>query len=519
MTGVAEFAGRRRARVRASDAQAPPTQLVIMLIAAGFVLRLLFAAMLGLGIDESYMVASGRAFRLGYFDHPPASWWLAAGAAHLFGTETDVVVRLPFIALFALTTWLIYRLGTRLYSERAGLWAAVALNLSPVFGVTTGSWVLPDGPLICALAGAALCLVHALDGPKTSWRWWLGTGLCAGLALFSKYSAVLVIGGAFLYLLTQPGHRRWLVRPQPYAAGLIAVLVFAPVLVWNALNGFPSFAFQGERAVGGHFHPLMPFVVLAGSALFVLPWIWLPMMAEFVRGLRRGPRDARLWLQCCLGAPAILAFPLIAVWTDQRVLFHWAAPGYLMLFPALGAWIDRRLNDGSRLVCRTLIGTAALLLSVVAVIATDVRWDWIPAQWWEAAKVKRDPALQGIDWTSLRRQLDKTGLLGRPGLLVAGIGWQDCGKVDYALGGRPRLICLTDDPRQYGLDTNLASLAGRDILIIAPGNPAERVAARESSRFSSVEVLPSLTVDHAGRPVLPAALVLGHGFRPPTPAR
>ena len=117
--------------------------------------------MLGLGVDESYMVASGRTLSLGYFDHPPAAWWLAWAASHLAGTETPLVVRLPFIALFALSTWLMVRLGTAVAGPRAGLWAAVLLNLSPVFGVTTGTWVLPDGPLDCALLGAALCLVHA----------------------------------------------------------------------------------------------------------------------------------------------------------------------------------------------------------------------------------------------------------------------------------------------------------------------------------------------------------------------
>src|SRR6201986_4018638 len=99
-----------------------------LLVAATLVL-LGFGASLGLGVDESYMVASGRVLSLGYFDHPPASWWLSWGEAHLFGSEAPIFVRLPFIALFALSTWLMYRLG--------GFWAALLLNLSPVFGVTT----------------------------------------------------------------------------------------------------------------------------------------------------------------------------------------------------------------------------------------------------------------------------------------------------------------------------------------------------------------------------------------------
>src|SRR4051812_28297896 len=148
------------------------------------------------------MVSAGRVLSLGYFDHPPASWWLSWGSTHLFGSEAPIVARLPFILLFALTTWLVVRLGDEIGGERAGLWAGVTLNLAPVFGITSGGWVLPDGPLDCALAGAALCLMRALPPErKAAWRWWCGAGVCAGLALFSKYSAVLTIAGTLAFLL------------------------------------------------------------------------------------------------------------------------------------------------------------------------------------------------------------------------------------------------------------------------------------------------------------------------------
>ena len=59
------------------------------------------------------MVAAGRDFGellLGYYDYPPAAWWLAWGAQHLTGTRAALVVRLPFIVLFGISTWLMYRL-------------------------------------------------------------------------------------------------------------------------------------------------------------------------------------------------------------------------------------------------------------------------------------------------------------------------------------------------------------------------------------------------------------------------
>jgi 4-amino-4-deoxy-L-arabinose transferase-like glycosyltransferase len=155
---------------------------VLLLILVTALVRLLLGGTVGLTIDESYMVAAGRILRAGYFDHPPASWWLSRGATLLLGSESPVVVRAPFVALFAISTWLMFRLTARIASERAGLWAAVALNAAPVFGVTTGGFVLPDGPMTCALLGAALCLVNALSGGRP-WAWWPGAGACAGLAM------------------------------------------------------------------------------------------------------------------------------------------------------------------------------------------------------------------------------------------------------------------------------------------------------------------------------------------------
>ena len=276
------------------------TRGVLALIGATALLRLAFACATGLGVDESYMVAAGRVLSGGYFDHPPASWWLSWGAIHLFGTEAPVVARLPFIALFALSTWTMFRLTAAVADARAGFWAAVLLNLSPVFGVTGATWVLPDGPLLCALLGAALCLVHALGisaAPSSSRSgatqpaertasavaWWIGAGICAGLALSAKYSAILTMGGAFLFLVCDRRYRHLLARPEPYFALLAAALVFSPVVIWNATHGWASFAFQGERAMGMRFRPLEPLTTLLGEGLFVLPWIWVPMLVVWFR--------------------------------------------------------------------------------------------------------------------------------------------------------------------------------------------------------------------------------------------
>src|ERR1700730_10872989 len=113
-----------RARGRATRAAAAwlktPAGGVAALIFSTFLARMVFASALGLGVDESYMVAAGRKLELSYFDHPPIAWWMAWGAAHLTGSESPLVVRLPFIALFALTTLLMFRVTASLLGPRAG---------------------------------------------------------------------------------------------------------------------------------------------------------------------------------------------------------------------------------------------------------------------------------------------------------------------------------------------------------------------------------------------------------------
>jgi 4-amino-4-deoxy-L-arabinose transferase-like glycosyltransferase len=461
-------------------------------------------------------------------------------------------VRLPFILLFALSQGLMYRIGCLVADRRAGFWAVVALNLSPVFGVTTGTWVLPDGPLDAALLGAALCLLRALaDGPdgapdgvpdgasggasggtpngtpngtpasapdahrrgrRSGLGWWVGAGMCAGLALFSKYTAVLTIGGAGLYLVFSPRDRVWLARPGPYMAAVLALAVFSPVPLWNAAHGWASFAFQGDRAVGLRFQPWMPLTVLGGEALFVLPWIWVPMMLLWVDAFRRGaPWTHRLlaWL----AAPPIVAFALISAWSGQRILFHWAAPGYLMLFPLLGQAIGGAV--AARWVRRTIAATGCLVVAVVAVISTQMQLDWLGGA--AASVLRKDPTDEGLDWTSVRDDLRARGLL-RDGAVVAVMNWRDGGKFGYALGPGVTVLVLDRDSRQFGFAHPLAAFAGTDMLVLSV-DPPERALAAAARWFDGVSVLPGASVRLDGRVLRPVTVLWGRGLRQDPVAR
>ncbi len=482
------------------------TVLALLLFAT--LLRVGFAWALGLGVDESYMVAAGRVIRWGYFDHPPASWWMQWAAAHLFGVELPLAVRTPFILCFAVSTWLMYRLGVAVAGERAGLWAAVAFNLSPVFGVTTGTWVLPDGPLDAALLGTALCLMHALAARgAVAWGWWVGAGICAGLALFSKYTAILTIGGAFLYLLTSGLHRRWLVHPAPYLAAAAAAAIFVPVITWNAAHGWASFVFQGDRAGNFAFRPAQFFVALGGEALFVLPWIWVGMIAACIPVVRQRTTNWRGWLLVCLAAPPIVLFALVAVWSEHRVLFHWAAPGYLMLFPLLGAWIAER--ESTRRMRGAIMGTAVLVIALVGLVSAQVRLNFLHPV--ITAFARHDPDLEAIDWTGLRGQLLAQGML-QPGAVVAATDWRDAGKIAYALGPDVAATCLCTDARELGFTYPASEYVGHDIVVLALDHP-ERVRRELSPLFDAIKTEPEMMISLDGTPVQPVTVFKGIRLR------
>ena len=505
MRNISAADSRLAARSRAAAWLGTPAAAVAALILATFAARLAFAASLGLGIDESYMVAAGRKLQLSYFDHPPIAWWIAWGIAHLTGSESAFVVRLPFIALFALTTFLMYRVTTTLFDPEAGLWAAVVLNLAPVLGITAGTWVLPDGPLFAALLGAVACLISALRSQgRAAWGWWAAAGVCAGLALCSKYSAVLTLAGAVLFLVTEPHSRRWLRRPHPYAAGIAALVIFLPVFIWNAEHSWVSLLFQGGRAAG-RFRPFGPILALAGQAAFLLPWIWAPLLWCGLVAAYRGPSDRARWLLLCLAAPPIVALTVAALWGNP--LFHWSAPGYLMLVPLLGEAIGGR-RESSRLVRIWLAGTAAFVVLGLGFVASEVRFDWLSGLA-KDLRFSRDPNLDVVDWTSLRAEIEDRGLLGRPGLVVAALKWHEAGKIDYALGGRIPVICLCSDPRQYGIIANPDDYAGADALIVAPRRSFAEIESQLGTRFDAIATTAPLTVNHAGRPAMELPLFIG----------
>ena len=143
-------------------------------------------------------------------------------------------------------------------------------------------------------------------------RWWLAAGVFAGLALLSKFTVVMLVPAVLAFMLVPDWRRRWLRSPYPWLAALIAVVVFLPVLIWNAEHDWASFRFQLVRATATHELSLRTVGEFIGLQFGLVGFVLLPVVLSGValtawRGYRRaragrdpavdrGDRAVRLFL-------------------------------------------------------------------------------------------------------------------------------------------------------------------------------------------------------------------------------
>ena len=316
------------------------TQVILALLAALLVVRGIVAAVTPLAFDEAYYWQWSKNLAWGYYDHPPAIAFIIRAGTAMFG-DTSLGVRFVSWVLSIVATVAVWRAGAILLeSEHAGALSALVFSAMPMIGVEM-LVATPDAPQIAAAAALFYVLaklVHTGDG-----RWWIAAGVVSGLALLSKYTGLFLGLGMLFWLLVVPSQRRWLLSFWPYLGGAVALLMFAPVVLWNAGHDWLSFRLQFGRVGSGGFTLRYLGEFVAGQIGLASPFIAILGVAGLV-SIARAPGSKRM-LIAALMVPAIAFF----LWQSLRGRVQGNWPSFLYpafavaavaasLSPALQQW-------------------------------------------------------------------------------------------------------------------------------------------------------------------------------------
>lgn len=387
------------------------------LAAAAFALRLIYNGQVELMPEEAYYWNYSRHLDLGYLDHPPMVAWLIAAGTRVFG-DAEFGVRAGALCSSAIATFFVYRLTRNLFGAASALAALVLMQILPFFFLT-GLMMTPDAPLTAAWAAALYCLERALVAGRG--RAWWGAGLAIGLGLLSKYTIVLVGLSALIFMLIDATSRRWLRRPEPYAAAALALAVFSPVIWWNAHNGWASFLFQTSRRLADR--PQFALHKLLGSALVLLtPTGCAAAVLAFKSDPAGPPADPRRRALRLLGTATLTPLAVFVVFSlRHEVKLDWTGAPWLAVVPLLAEGMVRgaaRTNGLRAFLARTWTPTLVVLVLCYGLGLYDLTWG-IPG-----AGYGRHAELVPVGWRQLGRDIAAraSALRGRTGEVPLVVG-------------------------------------------------------------------------------------------------
>ena len=166
----------------------------------------------------------------------------------MVGGQSEAVLEVgsQLVTLSILT--LVYAGTFFLYGRNAALMTLLILCSMPYF--TLGSIFLHiTQPFLIFWILSLFLLIRYHSQPEK--KWLLLIGIVAGFGALSKYIMLLFYIGLFLHLLLYRKIRREMLNPWLYYAGILSLVIFIPVIIWNAQHDWISFRWQLEKGTTG----------------------------------------------------------------------------------------------------------------------------------------------------------------------------------------------------------------------------------------------------------------------------
>src|SRR6202047_757181 len=372
------------------------TSLTVVALLA---LRLVGAAWTPLTFDEAYYWMWSKHLAFGYYDHPPGVALLIRLGTMIAG-DTEWGVRLVSILLALPMSFALYRTAAILFGgQRVAATATILLNVTLMAAVGT-LIVTPDSPLLAASSFVLFFLAKVQETERGAW--WLAVGAAVGVALLSKYTALLFGPAILIWLVSVPGLRRWLISPWPYLGAVGAFAIFSPVILWNADHEWVSFIKQIGRSRIGEFKPSFIGELIPTQIAFATPLVFVLGVMGLYALLRRdgGAAAARTLINAMIWTIA-----LYFIWDSlhARVEPNWFAPVYpaFAIAAAVAAHLARWDLRSQRTVdfCRRWAAPSGVLMFALLIVQANTG---VLSGYRRDATVRR----VGVGWRELAGEIE-----------------------------------------------------------------------------------------------------------------
>ncbi|HXX42727.1 MAG TPA: glycosyltransferase family 39 protein [Chthoniobacterales bacterium] len=353
-----------------------------------------------LEFDEAHYWMWSDRLAPAYFSKGPGVAFAIRSSTAIFGPN-EFGVRFWSPVLAAATTLLLFYFAKRLFGEGAGLWTAVALNVTPIFNI--GAFVMTIDPLSIFFWTAAMFTFYLAceRSPQFSW-WWPFTGFLIGLGFLSKYTNGLEVISVLLVLAFAPRLRSEFKRPGLYLLIGVFLLCTVPAIVWNSRHAWITLAHLRARGDVAHGFALRPAELLKfiGEHFLVYsPLIFLALGWAVIARLPRINQQFKILFLFWFGLPVFIFYFLLSF--NKAAAPNWDALA-MIAFGLLAAafWYDR-MEKHHWLKWLAGVGLAAgLLMSLVALDTDLLRTFGIRLS-------RSDPSDRMRGWKSATAELEK----------------------------------------------------------------------------------------------------------------
>jgi 4-amino-4-deoxy-L-arabinose transferase-like glycosyltransferase len=304
---------------------------LVVLVAAKLAVHAVCLFRYGYFRDELYFLDGARHLDWGYVDYAPLVA-LYSKVALLLGGSLPALRVIPILAgaaVIALTVLIAREFGGGRFAQAV---AGLSVLIAPIFlGVSSVLSMNVFEPLFWM--GCALLLTRIVRTGDS--RLWLWIGVLAGLGLENKHST-LFFGAALAVAVVLTPLRRELGRRWIWLGGGIALLLFLPNLLWQVVNGFPTFeTLSNVREIGKNV--VLPPAEFLVQQIFMLHPVTLLIWISGLMSLLIG----RLSRYRVLGWIFLI---FLAVMMNLHAKNYYLAPIYPMLMAAGGVAIEGWLS-------------------------------------------------------------------------------------------------------------------------------------------------------------------------------